>query len=45
MYRACRWGSSEKLDGTALVQTKNAAGEWSILKGIPIRSLKVKKLT
>ncbi len=40
MYRACRWNSSKKLDNTALIQTKNAAGEWSILS-----SLKVKKLT
>lgn len=45
MYRACRWSSSEKRDGTALIQTKNSAGEWSILKGIPIRFLTVKKLT
>ena len=43
MYRACMWSASENLDGTAIIQVKNAQGAWSTLKDIPISSLKTKE--
>jgi len=43
MYRACMWSASENLDGTDIIQVKNAQGAWSTLKDIPISSLKTKE--
>ncbi len=43
MYRACMWSASENLDGTAIIQVKNAQGAWYTLKDIPISSLKTKE--
>lgn len=43
MYRACMWSNSENLDGSAIIQVKNAQGVWSTLKDIPISSLETKE--
>ena len=43
MYRACMWSSSENLDGIAIIQVKDAYGNWTTLKDIPIASLKTKE--
>lgn len=42
MYRACMWSSSENLDGIAIIQVKNASGDWTTLKDIPLSLLKTK---
>lgn len=40
MYRACLWSYNEKIDGVALIQTKDALGNWTTLKDIPLSLLK-----
>lgn len=43
MYRACLWSYNEKLDGIAIIQTKDLEGNWTTLKDIPLNSLKSKE--
>ena len=42
MYRACLWSGSENIDGLAEIQVKDAYGNWSTLKDIPLNSIKTK---
>lgn len=42
MYRACLWSEKENIDGSAIIQVKDAYGNWTTLKDIPINKLKTK---